>query len=1423
MSLNTVSVRFDAIGAEKVVAASNSIVTSFTKVNTAAGQLRTSTGQLANAPFAGMFTSLNTPLTQATTKIEGFRAKLSSLGSALGQQATSFGVATASVWGIYNAYDSLTKVEIRAHAATVKVSTLETSLAALIERRRLAMAKGNLTGEQMSILNEKIANTQEKLSVAQERSADVAQDVQEAWAGFLSTVGPQVVAAGSSVAQLATVFKGSFKDTGGLINTLKTAIGGLIPSFNNTKSAATILTNAITGISAGVGPAKTALTGLSASASPLISGLKTAGAESLLLAPKLGGIGVAAEEGAAGMVVMEGAAVTTGGAIKSLALTAASAAAPLAAITGSILTVGEIGQAMSELAQDKLTKADPSKPLLDRLKARKDELDKLLEGFDITQPLNFPKAAGAALARLGFSPEDIEAKKKEQKELTAQIAVLSQTEGGATITEEQYGKTLDKSNIITRDGERIRGAFADQLANLNSKTIGNSGVMIENDRGLLKLTEDYVLHNKTQVEGMSILDQATANVKAHDAALIAHQFVVDTNIKSLNTQHDSLLSQAVAVGVSDKSLIGLLDTTGLSVEQIQAMNDKITQSIITETNYTRALDNTTKHRELLNSGTAKGIVQAQQYFDNLVEGTAQEEVFTAALADGAQTLGIHADLLAFSSNTMEDLITTTYETNKAFFEQAYAAASSTKWLKDKTLIMSQLDAASLQGLRSANDWTIGMMKSTESMQSEHDQLVAIAKDLTGLNDVSGFTNNTLKELIATTYESGTAFFQQQYAAASSTKWLDALTNSSKLLDAASLKGIQSANDWTLQMALSTEETQSFHDHTLQLTADLLKVPIQMSTTTEEAQKMQQVLSETKDVEQALASVTQDLVNNSLSKLSSILTADKWKDFKNAFKDLDFGDAPKKFVSWAKDFDAGLRDIVKHGEPMQNVLDQLIVAANNGELPLGKLKSGVGFLAKEMKKIDKASGLDLSPVTDFLDRVKKMSPAEFLQNADAIQMIITAVTSGDMSKTTWDKIIKKIGDEAKTATPSINSAATSIDTLTTSLKGMKTAGTGAADIMKAVLNTEPESGGTKDKFFGSMTIEQAKKQFTDKKPPPVPVIPPPPPIIFPPPNISNIVKAVQTVEEDIGSINDFVTNLKMSFPAIGVENIASSVSTAEEDIGSMLDFVTGLKMSFPPIGLENIASSVTSAEEDIGSVLTFISGMKLAFQKPNTALVFAASTQSNAAIKSVQTFIAGMKMTFQRPNIDQIISAVGAARKAIASVQTAVSSLKLKFPKPDISGITSAVSEAQNKINSLHGTTVTNHVKTVFDKDKGDVISMANGNMFTTNGKQMFQIGDNPGGKETVAFIPHDDPGPILDRISKMFPRTIAAEVDTRQHVKLQRMSSRDVGYSKADSRVSSGPVVVNISSPIYLFPGGPQVAKLMRQYVFDEVSKYAAV
>ena len=83
----------------------------------------------------------------------------------------------------------------------------------------------------------------------------------------------------------------------------------------------------------------------------------------------------------------------------------------------------------------------------------------------------------------------------------------------------------------------------------------------------------------------------------------------------------------------------------------------------------------------------------------------------------------------------------------------------------------------------------------------------------------------------------------------------------------------------------------------------------------------------------------------------------------------------------------------------------------------------------------------------------------------------------------------------------------------------------------------------------------------------------------------------------------------------------------------------------------------------------------------------------------------------------------------------------------------AVDDILNEMQRLETTFVTIHeIRTIHTGSaaKGGIISAAQGKMMTTYGPRMLMIGDNPGGRETLVAIPHDNPGPTLAKIAGMF-------------------------------------------------------------------------
>jgi len=92
---------------------------------------------------------------------------------------------------------------------------------------------------------------------------------------------------------------------------------------------------------------------------------------------------------------------------------------------------------------------------------------------------------------------------------------------------------------------------------------------------------------------------------------------------------------------------------------------------------------------------------------------------------------------------------------------------------------------------------------------------------------------------------------------------------------------------------------------------------------------------------------------------------------------------------------------------------------------------------------------------------------------------------------------------------------------------------------------------------------------------------------------------------------------------------------------------------------------------------------------------------------------------------------------------------------------SAAKQIKSALNSIPKKIVTVHeIRTVhtggmakggiISAATGGEISAASGKLLTTNGEQLIRIGDNPGGHESIWAIPHDNPGPTVSKIDRMY-------------------------------------------------------------------------
>jgi len=109
--------------------------------------------------------------------------------------------------------------------------------------------------------------------------------------------------------------------------------------------------------------------------------------------------------------------------------------------------------------------------------------------------------------------------------------------------------------------------------------------------------------------------------------------------------------------------------------------------------------------------------------------------------------------------------------------------------------------------------------------------------------------------------------------------------------------------------------------------------------------------------------------------------------------------------------------------------------------------------------------------------------------------------------------------------------------------------------------------------------------------------------------------------------------------------------------------------------------------------------------------------------------------------------MGALAKASSSMANGI--------KNNMAVAAKAVKDLQSAIDSLHGKTV----KVSATVSGGGLLATATGGTirsaakgYVTHGPELMLVGDNPGGRETVAVIPHDNPGPAMGMVARQFGR-----------------------------------------------------------------------
>ncbi len=118
---------------------------------------------------------------------------------------------------------------------------------------------------------------------------------------------------------------------------------------------------------------------------------------------------------------------------------------------------------------------------------------------------------------------------------------------------------------------------------------------------------------------------------------------------------------------------------------------------------------------------------------------------------------------------------------------------------------------------------------------------------------------------------------------------------------------------------------------------------------------------------------------------------------------------------------------------------------------------------------------------------------------------------------------------------------------------------------------------------------------------------------------------------------------------------------------------------------------------------------------------------------------------------QIRSAFGKALQDVYDTMKDLANQWSKLCNSLINNAKSAASGINKALGSIKDVTVKVNVQTTGATQylaKGGIISAARG--FTTNGPQLLMVGDNPGGRETIAAIPNNAPANMMNKLNSKF-------------------------------------------------------------------------
>ena len=1327
MALSTVSLRVDVT--DNATPQLVKIATGLGTFQQKATSVLTSSGQLAGAGqgFSGALAGFNTQLNTVGTSAQTLGQRLGTLGSAIAQQGTSFGVASASVIGVASSFLSLEKASVRAEASQVRVRTLTTTLAAQTEKLRIAREKGNLTDGQMAVLESRIADTQDKLGVAQERATVMQNDYNETLSSFVTQLGPQVIAAGGSIAQIFA------KDPQGIsgFTRLKTAISGLISPLSGLGSGAFKVQDSLKGLAINL-------------------------------------------EGSGGAATGFGSALSgIGGKLSGLVGTITPIAAVLAAGVGAWLLYQHTMEQVANFKKDFaiISSLDTVQARLEQNKKAFDDLkdedpfsqESLKKTAQTPTPENIaplvdPFAGLSNLVIKGKNAivglfEDSNAQKIKAGSIDANLTAAEKKLSDALIEQKQAHsgaydvdvKAADQKAIDAQaDVNRLKALKASvggqkDYANAVTQSLGPVDAFTRGALGLgNQLVSNISIEDQlfaAREKGMALNEEDSKNyAEASQKKQAADKLFA---LGQINAQEATKLTREELLLI-DQAYTGTAATSAVAIEKLSTttvgLRGSVGQAVsafldakIAAVDYSAALTNVDLKHRLVQQGTLAGLQAAEQFFQGLVKDTAQEQALSQALDEGAAKLGIHGSLMGVTSSKAKELLTAVYQLNTGFLDQSIAAAKAATGLNDVKVQTALVKSGQLEGIQTANALYDTTLKSVATNQSYRQTLIDIATNQLHMKDAANLTTEELNNQIKAAAGDAEAFN------ALDQNMQSLLSKRFDLADIFKIKGIDDQKNKFLKQFVNMLPNNVKKD---------VKLDINLGMKS-----------------QALTSAVEVEISDAMGQVKA-------------------------------------KDAIKVGE---TIIKQITKAFPKGHIPEGfqsliaDIKTALGSkdipnaLSDVMNKYD-FTGTTPHVKTDFIDMGTEAGTAGGIAAATAFRDAVDK----NVFPQKGTKLGPLVGEHGGFAT----------DEEFKKNKGGDGGKSGGA-LWDAIAGGGAGGGGKPQK--ATLDITEATANITRLMG-----------------NFQGWLKLSMTkavAQLDIVTATSSITRLIGNFA--GWVGQAATPSVVQLDITAATGNITRLIGNFG--GWLSAAQTISEAQLAIDVATANITRLIGNFAGWLNQAKTVANINANPA-----------------PATSAITKAIGNFNGWFSRVNSANPPIKAN-PVPATQSITKVISNFQgwlNKINSANpaikanNTDAMNKINAVKNalnglKDKSITVNVglsgpgakfvhSKGGVEFATKQTMVSFGEE--GPEIAAFFPLRFPG---QQSKGSYDINIPTPVIDAKNIR-DTVSGR-FGSVSSKSGGGSSTVHVHLNSPIYLFPGGPQLGKLIRQYVFDEVSKYAQV